>query len=51
MEITGNKAKINKDGKSITQDVTYSDAYEEVKVRLQRKGNQAVITAIEKKGK
>ncbi len=51
MEITGNKAKVNKDGKSITQEVTYSDAYEEVKVRLQRKGNQAVVTSVQDKKK
>ena len=51
MEITGYKAKVNKDGKSVSQEVTYSDAYEEVKVRLQRKGNQAVITSIQNKKK
>lgn len=51
MEITGNKAKISKDGKTVAQEVTYSDAYEEVKVRIQRKGNQALITGIEDKKK
>ena len=51
MEITNNKATQGKDGKTVTQEVTYSDAYEEVKVRLQRRGNQAVVTGIRDKKK
>ena len=51
MEITGNKAQISKDGRSVTQEVKYSDAYQEVKVRVNRRGNQVVVTGIDRKKK
>lgn len=51
MEITGNKSQTSKDGKTIIQEVTYSDPYEEVKLRLQRKGNQVKVTGIEDRKK
>ena len=51
MEITGNKAQISKDGKTVIQEVKYSDPYEEVKVRLQRRGNQVKIISVEDKKK
>ena len=51
MEITGNKASIGKDGRTIIQEVKYSDAYQEVKVRVNRRGNQVVVTGIDHKKK
>jgi hypothetical protein len=51
MEITGNKATISEDGKSIVQEVKYSDPYNEVKVRVNRRGNQTVVTGIDHKKK
>ena len=51
MEITGNKAKIGKDGKSVIQEVKYSDAYQEVKVRVNRRGGDIVVTGVEQKNK
>jgi len=46
MEITDNKAQLAKDGKTVIQEVKYSDPYEEVKVRLHRRGNQVKVDSI-----
>lgn len=51
MEITKNKAKYLDQKGTIQQDVTYSDPYHEVRERLIRRGNRAVVTEVEKKSK
>ena len=52
MELIKNKAKyLDRKSGTIQQDVTYSDAYQEVKERLIRRGNQAVVTEVERKQK
>lgn len=51
MDITQNKAKyIDRKG-TIQQEVTYSDPYHEVKERLIRRGNKAVVTEVQQKQK
>lgn len=51
MELTKNKAKFLDQKGTVQQDVTYSDAYHEVKERLIRRGNKAVITEVEDRQK
>lgn len=51
MELTKNKAKYLDRKGTVEQEVTYSDPYHEVRERLVRRGNQAVVTQVETKKK
>lgn len=51
MELTKNKAKYVDAKGTVQQEVTYSDPYQEVREKLVRRGNQAVVTEVEHKAK